>query len=108
MNGDVGPNVRTIEMPCSGRVEAIHVLEALQNGADGVMVIACAEDDCKQEGVSGKAEHVVARVKEELAQIGLGDKLGFSAVSPRYPGQVEEKVREFRQSLEGAGKGAGK
>ena len=104
LNGDMSPNIGTIDMPCSGRVEAVHVLEALQSGADGVMVVACSEDDCKQEGVSGKAEHVVARIKEKLAQIGLGDKLGFSAVSPRYPGQVEEKIREFRQSLEGAAK----
>jgi coenzyme F420-reducing hydrogenase delta subunit/Na+-translocating ferredoxin:NAD+ oxidoreductase RNF subunit RnfB len=108
LNGDMSPNIGTIDMPCAGRVEAVHVLEALQNGADGVMVVACSEDDCKQEGVSAKSEKVVARIKEKLAQIGLGDKLGFSAVSPRYPGQVEEKVREFRQSLEGAKKGAEK
>jgi len=108
LNGDMSPNVGAIELPCAGRIEAVHVLEALQSGADGVMVVACSEDDCKQEGVSAKAEHVVANIKEKLEQIGLGDKISFSPVSPRYPGQVEEKVREFRQSLEGAKKGAEK
>jgi F420-non-reducing hydrogenase iron-sulfur subunit len=108
LNGDMGPNIGTIELPCSGRIEAYHVLEAIQHGADGVMVVACSEDDCKQEGVSAKAEHVVARIKEKLDQIGLGDKLQFASVSPRYPGQVEEKVREFRQSLKGAKKGEDK
>jgi coenzyme F420-reducing hydrogenase delta subunit len=68
------------------------------------MVVACSGDDCKQERVSDRAEHVVARIKEKLGQIGLGDKLSFSAVSPRYAGQVEEKLRQFRQSLEGAAK----
>jgi coenzyme F420-reducing hydrogenase delta subunit/ferredoxin len=108
LNGDMGPNIGTIELPCSGRIEAYHVLEAIQHGADGVMAVACSEDDCKQEGVSAKAEHVVARIKEKLDQIGLGDKLQFASVSPRYPGQVEEKVREFRQSLKGAKKGEAK
>jgi coenzyme F420-reducing hydrogenase delta subunit/ferredoxin len=108
LNGDMGPNIGTIELPCSGRIEAYHVLEAIQHGADGVMAVACSEDDCKQEGVSAKAEHVVARIKEKLDQIGLGDKLQFASVSPRYPGQVEEKVREFRQSLKGAKKGEDK
>jgi coenzyme F420-reducing hydrogenase delta subunit/formate hydrogenlyase subunit 6/NADH:ubiquinone oxidoreductase subunit I len=108
LNGDMGPNIGNIELPCSGRIEAYHVLEAIQHGADGVMVVACSEDDCKQEGVSAKAEHVVARIKEKLDQIGLGDKLQFASVSPRYPGQVEEKVREFRQSLKGAKKGEDK
>jgi len=110
LNGDMSPNIGTIDLPCAGRIEALHVLEALQNGADGVMVVACSEDDCKQEGVSARSEHVVARIKEKLDQIGLGDRINFSPVSPRYPGQVEEKVREFRQSIEGAGakKGEGK
>jgi coenzyme F420-reducing hydrogenase delta subunit/Fe-S-cluster-containing dehydrogenase component len=108
LNGDMGPNIGTIELPCSGRIEAYHVLEAIQHGADGVMAVACSEDDCKQEGVSARAEHVVAKIKEKLDQIGLGDKLQFASVSPRYPGQVEEKVREFRQSLKGAKKGEAK
>jgi coenzyme F420-reducing hydrogenase delta subunit/formate hydrogenlyase subunit 6/NADH:ubiquinone oxidoreductase subunit I len=103
LNGDVSPNVRTIELPCSGRVDAVHVLEALQNGADGVMVIACAEDDCKQEGVSAKAEHVVAKIKERLEQIGLGERLGFASVSPRYEGRAEEAIRQFRQEIENIG-----
>ncbi|NQT31226.1 MAG: hydrogenase iron-sulfur subunit [Deltaproteobacteria bacterium] len=110
LNGDMSPNIGTIDLPCAGRVEALHVLEALQNGADGVMVVACSEDDCKQEKVSARAEHVVTRIKEKLDQIGLGERINFSAVSPRYQGQVEEAVRQFRQSLEGAGaeKGAAK
>jgi coenzyme F420-reducing hydrogenase delta subunit/ferredoxin len=103
LDGDVGPNVRTIELPCSGRVDTIHVLEALQNGADGVMVIACAEDDCKQEGVSAKAEHVVAKIKEKLGQIGLGERLGFASVSPRYEGRAEEAIKQFRQEIENIG-----
>jgi coenzyme F420-reducing hydrogenase delta subunit/Fe-S-cluster-containing dehydrogenase component len=108
LNGDMEPNIGTIELPCAGRIEAYHVLEAIQHGADGVMAVACSEDDCKQERVSARAEHVVARIKEKLDQIGLGDKLQFASVSPRYPGQVEEKVREFRQSLKGAKKGEDK
>jgi coenzyme F420-reducing hydrogenase delta subunit/Na+-translocating ferredoxin:NAD+ oxidoreductase RNF subunit RnfB len=108
LNGDMSPNIRTIELPCAGRVEALYVLEALQQGADGVMVVACSEQDCKQEGVSARAEHVVARIKEKLEQIGLGDRLNFAPVSPRYPGQVEEKIREFRDKIAAAGAEKGK
>jgi coenzyme F420-reducing hydrogenase delta subunit/ferredoxin len=108
LNGDMSPNIGTIELPCAGRVEAIYVLEALQQGANGVMVVACSEEDCKQEGVSAKAEHVVARIKEKLEQIGLGDRLNFTPVSPRYPGQVEEKIREFRDKIAAIGAEKGK
>lgn len=32
------PNVRVIEVPCSGRVDVIHILRAFERGADGVFV----------------------------------------------------------------------
>jgi len=32
------PNIRIIEVPCSGRVEIVEVLHAFERGADGVMV----------------------------------------------------------------------
>lgn len=99
LNGDMSPHIRTMELPCAGRFEAIYVLEAIQKGADGVMVVACSEQDCKQEGVSAKAQQVVARIKEKLAQIGLGDKLQFASVSPRYPDQVEEDIAQFRDKI---------
>ncbi len=99
LDGDMSPNIATIDLPCAGRVEAVHILEALENGADGVVMVACSPDDCKQEGVSAKAEHVVAKIKERLGQIGLGDKLHFCSVSPRYPGQVEEEIQQFREGI---------
>ena len=32
------PNVRVIRVPCSGRVNPIFIVEALRQGADGVLV----------------------------------------------------------------------
>ncbi len=32
------PDIRIIEVPCSGRVEIVEVLHAFERGADGVMV----------------------------------------------------------------------
>ena len=40
------PNVRVIRVMCSGRVEPYLVVEALQAGADGVMVLGCHPGEC--------------------------------------------------------------
>jgi F420-non-reducing hydrogenase iron-sulfur subunit len=32
------PAVKIIQVPCSGRVDILHVLRAFEDGADGVMV----------------------------------------------------------------------
>ncbi len=32
------PSIKIVEVPCSGKVDPIHVLRALEEGADGVLV----------------------------------------------------------------------
>ena len=31
---------------CSGKIDAIHILEAFKQGADGVLILGCPEGDC--------------------------------------------------------------
>lgn len=40
------PSIRTIRVPCSGRVDPFYILRALQQGADGVLVSGCHPGDC--------------------------------------------------------------
>ena len=40
------PNVRVIRVPCSGRVNPMFIVEALRQGADGVLVSGCHPGDC--------------------------------------------------------------
>ena len=35
-----------IPIICSGKVDAKHVVEAFQRGADGVLILGCPEGDC--------------------------------------------------------------
>jgi F420-non-reducing hydrogenase iron-sulfur subunit len=32
------PSVKVVEVPCTGRVDALHMLRAFEGGADGVIV----------------------------------------------------------------------
>ena len=38
MRLDYPPSVKIVEVPCSGKVDPIYVLKALEEGADGVLV----------------------------------------------------------------------
>jgi coenzyme F420-reducing hydrogenase delta subunit len=40
------PNIRVIRVPCSGRVNPMFILRALQQGLDGVLVSGCHPGDC--------------------------------------------------------------
>jgi F420-non-reducing hydrogenase iron-sulfur subunit len=32
------PNVKVVKLPCTGKLDTLHVLKAFEEGADGVMV----------------------------------------------------------------------
>jgi F420-non-reducing hydrogenase iron-sulfur subunit len=40
-------NVAIVRIPCAGRIETIHLMKALETGADGVMIFACYEENCQ-------------------------------------------------------------
>ncbi len=94
------PNIRFIDLPCAARIDTSHILEAFQNGIDGVLIVACSEEDCKQERVSGRAQHSVAALKERLSQIGFQDKLHFCTVAPRYPDEFDRQLQQFSRGIE--------
>ena len=100
LNGEgLAPNIGVIDLPCASRVDISHILEAFQKGIDGVLVAACAEDDCKQEKASGKAEHSVAKLRDRLGQIGLQDRLRFCTITPRYPEQFDRELEQFSHDI---------
>jgi coenzyme F420-reducing hydrogenase delta subunit/Pyruvate/2-oxoacid:ferredoxin oxidoreductase delta subunit len=88
-------NVKFIGLPCSGRVDPLHILEALNKGIDGVLVVACPEEGCRFEGGTERAEKNISELKEKLNQIGMAEKVEICFVSPKYPGQFEEELNKF-------------
>ena len=40
------PNIRVIRVPCTGKIDVLHLLRAFEEGADGCYVAGCLEGDC--------------------------------------------------------------
>ncbi len=64
-------NVKVIQVPCSGRVDTLHLLKAIEDGADGVYVAGCLEGECHFLTGNLKAKKRVNHVKRILEEIGL-------------------------------------
>jgi coenzyme F420-reducing hydrogenase delta subunit len=92
-------------LPCAARVDPLHILEAFQKGADGVLIAACPEEDCKQEKASGRARHSIAALGERLKQIGFQDRLHFCSVAPRYDERFDKELQQFSQRIKDIAKG---
>ncbi len=65
------PNARIIRTMCSGRIEPTFVLEALRDGADGVIVTGCHPGDCHYVKGNFRAEKRFNFLKTALKQLGV-------------------------------------
>lgn len=68
------PNVRIIRVPCSGHVDLLYLLRAVDLGADGVFVAGCLKGGCHYVDGNLKAERVVNFFKRVLDAVGLGSE----------------------------------
>ncbi len=65
------PSVRVVMLPCTGKIDALLVLQAFENGADGVMVAGCLPGDCHYLEGNTNAKRRIERIKTLVANIGL-------------------------------------
>ena len=78
-------NVKIIRVPCSGKVDAIHIVKAFEKGADGVYVAGCLEGDCHFKTGNIRAARRVAQVQKLLDEIGIGgERLEMVTVVRRH------------------------
>ena len=65
-------SIRIIRLPCTGKVDVIHMMEAFQKGADGVYVAGCLEGECHFIRGNLRAKKRVEYTKKLLDEIGVG------------------------------------
>lgn len=64
-------NVKVIQLPCTGRLDSLHLLKALEAGADGVYVAGCQPDSCQYKHGVDKAQKKVKYVQGLLPALGM-------------------------------------
>jgi coenzyme F420-reducing hydrogenase delta subunit len=64
-------NIRTIKVPCSGRVDPLFILKALRLGFDGVLVSGCHPGDCHYQTGNYRARRRMAITKKFLEYMGV-------------------------------------
>ncbi len=65
-------SIKIIKIPCTGKVDVIHLLRSFEKGADGVYVLGCLEGACQFNNGNIRARKRVALVQEILDSVGIG------------------------------------
>ena len=94
------PNIRIIRVMCSGRVDPSFIIEALESGADGVLVAGCHPGDCHYISGNLKAEKRVENTKKLLKLLGLGsERLRLEWISASEGAKFAKVVTDFTEDL---------
>ena len=94
-------DVKIIQVPCSGRVDILHLLRAIEDGADGVYVAGCLEGECHYISGNLKAKKRVQYVKKVLEELdmepGRVEMFNLSAgEGPKFAQFAKEMVERIK------------
>jgi len=94
--------IKVQTVPCTGRIDALHLLKALEEGADGVLVVACPEGNCHHLNGNERAAKRLAYAQEllreagmeaerlRLVNLGIGQGHAFAALIAEMSAEIEK------------------
>ena len=97
------PNIKIILVPCTGKIDVLHILHSLEKGADGVYAVGCMEGDCHYNSGNLRARKRVEQAQKILDTIGIGGERAqmynlSSSEGPRFAQfavEMEERIRKL-------------
>jgi len=93
-------SIKIVRVPCTGKVDVIHMLRAFEKGADGVAVIGCMEGDCHFKEGNFRARKRVEQVQKVLTTVGIEEdrvkmfnlSSGEGPTFARYANEIHEII----------------
>ena len=94
-------NIKIVRLPCSGKIDIIYLLRAIQKGADGAYVVGCLEGTCHYNEGNFRARERVEHVQKLLEEVGIeGDRVRMynlsSGEGPTFAAYAKEMTEHIR------------
>lgn len=87
--------LKSISLPCSGKVDIPYLVKAFETGADGVVIVTCELGQCRHLEGNIRAEKRAEAVDSLLEEIGVG--IGRITVIHTKEGCIEETIDEIKK-----------
>jgi len=98
------PSIRVIRVMCSGSVDAIYVLRALMEGADGVFIGGCHPGDCHYIDGNYKARRKVVLLRSILETLGLEkERVWIRWISASEGQRFADTIKEMSEAIKELG-----
>jgi F420-non-reducing hydrogenase iron-sulfur subunit len=77
-----GSKIRFFPLPCSGRVDALHFLKAVETGAEKIYLVMCPEGACRYGQGNIRARKRLDYARGLLREVGFDDEC-LEVVTPQ-------------------------
>lgn len=95
---------RLFPIPCGGRLDSLHLLKALEEFADGALLVTCPAGACRYFEGNRWADKRLQAAKRLIESIGLeGARLGVVAESAEEPKELSILAGEFIEKIRALG-----
>lgn len=98
------PNIRSVRVMCSGRIEPTFIIKALYEGADGVLIAGCHPGDCHYQEGNYKALRRYRLLKRILPEYGVEpERVRLEWVAASEGERFARIVDEFTEQIRALG-----
>jgi coenzyme F420-reducing hydrogenase delta subunit len=88
-------DLTSISLPCSGKINLLYLLKAIETGSDGVMLMTCKSGECKFLQGNFRAHKRAEAVGDLLDETGLG-RIHIKYVQIDEENKLENIVNEIK------------
>lgn len=104
MEASGAARIKVIRVPCSGRISPLFLLNAVQDGADGIMVCGCAPHKCHFKEGNFRARRQLDAFRNFLIYLGLEpQRIRFVWLDPMQSGGLIGALEELKEALGSVG-----
>ena len=104
MNTQLPPHIKVVRVPCTGRISPLFLLNAVQGGADGILVSGCMPEKCHfKEGNLG-ARRQLDEFARFLNYLGMEEeRVCFAWIDLDELGRIQRELAQLTEQVRSIG-----
>ena len=93
------PGARHLKVECMGQIGPSLILKAFEKGADGVILVGCAPEECYFQFGSRRAAELFEETRKLAGLLGLEDRIHFYQMSAGEGAELVARVHRLVERL---------
>lgn len=102
---ELPPSIHLVKLPCTGRINPLYILNAIQGGADGIVISGCLPEKCHYK------EGNLSALRQHEAFLNFLDYIGYERSRIRFVwldlqdrGRIQRELADFEAEIAKLGK----